>query len=65
MAHVNLDEEEWQKVMACLATAPWNVANPLLMKMGEQLRAQKNSGTLPPIEEKEINLGVRGRGKSS
>jgi hypothetical protein len=26
--------------MAILAGAPWNVANPLLMKIGEQLRRQ-------------------------
>jgi hypothetical protein len=38
--NVQLEEEDWQKVMAVLATAPWNVANPLLMKMGDQLRTQ-------------------------
>jgi len=40
MHKVELDYEEWQKVMAILAQAPWNIANPLLMKMGEQLRGQ-------------------------
>jgi hypothetical protein len=38
MPTVSLDNEDWQKVMAILAQAPWNVANPLLMKIGEQLR---------------------------
>ena len=38
MVQVNLEDEEWQKVLGILATAPWNVANPLLMKIGEQLR---------------------------
>jgi hypothetical protein len=38
MMRIELDYEEWQKVMAIVATAPWNVANPLLMKMGAQLQ---------------------------
>ena len=49
MSTVELDNEEWQKVMAVLATAPWNVANPLLMKIGEQLRPQSNSGGEPVL----------------
>jgi len=40
MHRVELDYEEWQKIMAILSQAPWNVANPLLMKIGEQLRNQ-------------------------
>jgi hypothetical protein len=49
MSTVRLDDEEWQKVLAIIATAPWNVANPLLMKIGEQLRHQQvtNSGEVP------------------
>jgi hypothetical protein len=49
MSTVSLDAEEWQKVMAIIAQAPWNVANPLLMKIGEQLRHQQvtNSGEVP------------------
>ena len=35
---VDLSDQEWGQVMQVLATAPWNVANPLLMKIGEQLR---------------------------
>ena len=31
---VSLDNEEWQKVLGILAQAPWNIANPLLMKIG-------------------------------
>lgn len=41
MPTVELEQEEWQKVMAVLSQAPWNVANPLLMKIGDQLRHQK------------------------
>lgn len=37
---VELDEREWQQVISILAGAPWNVANPLLMKIGNQLRAR-------------------------
>ena len=37
---VDLTDQEWGQVMQVLATAPWNVANPLLMKIGEQLRKE-------------------------
>jgi hypothetical protein len=49
MSTVKLDTEEWQKVMTIISSAPWNVANPLLMKIGEQLRHQQvtNSGEVP------------------
>jgi hypothetical protein len=47
MSTVQLDDEDWQKVMAIIATASWNVANPLLMKIGDQLRKQANSGEVP------------------
>ena len=40
MSSVSLDDEEWQRVVTIIATAPWNQANPLLMKIGEQLRQQ-------------------------
>jgi hypothetical protein len=42
MPSVQLDDEEWQRVLAIIATAPWNVANNLLMKIGEQLRHQQD-----------------------
>ena len=44
MVKVELDAEEWQRVMAIIANAPWSTANPLLMKIGEQLRRQ------PPVD---------------
>jgi hypothetical protein len=40
MPAVQLDDEEWQRVLSIIASAPWNVANPLLLKIGEQLRVQ-------------------------
>jgi hypothetical protein len=44
---VELDEQEWQQVINMIATAPWTVANPLLMKIGNQLRTQG----LPPGQQ--------------
>jgi hypothetical protein len=35
---VEMDVEEWQRVLAILSQAPWSAANPLIMKIGEQLR---------------------------
>jgi hypothetical protein len=37
---VHLAPQEWNQLLQILAQAPWNVANPLIMKIGEQLRAQ-------------------------
>ena len=44
MPVVELSETEWQQVMAIIATAPWTTANPLLMKIGDQLRQQHKQG---------------------
>jgi hypothetical protein len=38
--NVSLDNDEWQRVLAILAQAPWATANPLIMKIGEQLRVR-------------------------
>jgi hypothetical protein len=52
MPTVELDDDEWQKVMAIISQAPWNVANPLLMKMGQQLRMAGSAKTaLDRIQE--------------
>lgn len=40
MAAVELKDEEWQQVLGMISMAPWRDANPLLMKIGEQLRLQ-------------------------
>jgi hypothetical protein len=37
---VNLDDREWQQVMAVLAQQPWHAVNGLLMKIGGQLQHQ-------------------------
>jgi hypothetical protein len=51
MPTVQLDEEEWQKVMAIIAAAPWNIANPLLMKIGEQLRQVASNNAKMPLPD--------------
>jgi hypothetical protein len=38
---VELTEAEWNQVISILAQAPWNVANPLLVRITQQLQAQK------------------------
>jgi hypothetical protein len=40
---VRLDDGEWQTVISIISTAPWRDANPLLMKIGQQLRMQQDT----------------------
>lgn len=51
MIEVRLDQDEWNRVLAVLSQAPWNVANPLIMRIGEQLRAQAVRPDGPTPEE--------------
>jgi hypothetical protein len=44
---VRLELEEWQRVLGVLAQAPWATANPLIMKIGEQLRMQEPAAPAP------------------
>lgn len=37
---IELEPDEWQRVLAVLAQAPWSTANPLIMKIGAQMQAQ-------------------------
>jgi hypothetical protein len=46
MIEVRLPIEQWQQVLAILATAPWSTANPLIMALGEQLRARTESAAV-------------------
>lgn len=41
MLSVQLEVEDWNKVLAILAQAPWAQANPLIMAIGGQLRGQQ------------------------
>jgi hypothetical protein len=38
---VRMEIEEWQRVLGVLAQAPWGTVNPLILKIGEQLRVQE------------------------
>ena len=56
MATVELPDEDWQKVMRFIATSVvWSEANPLLMKIGQQLQAQQVQAG-PPMQ---MNSGKR------
>lgn len=58
MPSVNLDENEWQFLIHVLGTKlTWVEANPLLMKIGEQLRKSGNSKEVPaPQGQVESNV---------
>lgn len=47
MIAVRLEMEEWQRVLAILAQAPWAAANPLIMAIGEQLRVAAQAAPSP------------------
>lgn len=53
MIAVQLSLEDWQRVLAVLAGAPWATVNPLIMSIGEQLRAAqpKPNGAGEPVQE--------------
>ena len=55
---VDLSEAEWNAVMGMLSMGPWREANPLLMKIGEQLRAQKTGNS---SEREEVDMDIRGK----
>jgi hypothetical protein len=40
MVKIELPLEQWQQVLSILARAPWSEANPLIMAIGDQARAQ-------------------------
>ena len=42
MPAVNLTDQEWQQVLTLISEAPWRIANPLLMRIGNQLRPTNN-----------------------
>ena len=39
MVEVKLPLDQWQQVLGILSQAPWATANPLIMAIGEQVRA--------------------------
>lgn len=48
---VYLSEREWQQVMGLISLAPWRDANPLLMKIGEQLQRQAGAMAQPGLQQ--------------
>lgn len=54
MATVELDDKEWQQVVAVLSNGPWNVVNPILTKLAQQLQHGGNSELVrPPLRSQE------------
>jgi hypothetical protein len=56
---VTLADVEWQQalVVLCNATGPginWSMVNPLIMKIGEQLRAQTPGAGLGPSQAQTV-----------
>ena len=62
MPAVDLTDNEWQMVIAIVATAPWRDANPLIMKIGQQLHAQQEAAKQPP---KDVAPPPGGNGKEA
>jgi hypothetical protein len=65
MSTVELDTNEWQQVMAILSTAPWRDANPLLMKIGNQLRLQTIPSGLPSEHQRQQSIRPDADGKEA
>lgn len=51
MPAVELNDDEWQKVLNMIACAPWKDANPLLLRIGDQLRAQQTEIAKPDLRQ--------------
>jgi hypothetical protein len=47
MIEVKLPIEQWQQVLSILSRAPWAEANPLIMAIGDQARAQASAPAAP------------------
>jgi hypothetical protein len=59
MPVVDLDANEWQHVMAMISSAPWRDANPLLMKIGQQLQQQHTQMMSKNVEQPKDVLPTR------
>jgi hypothetical protein len=45
---IELPEEQWRQVLAILAQASWQAANPLIMEIGQQMQAQATGSVRGP-----------------
>ena len=43
MSGVNLEDVEWNYIMTVLSERPWKESNTLLLKIGSQLRIQRDA----------------------
>lgn len=57
---VYLEKPEWDQILAILGKVPWEVANPLLMKIGGQLRPQYEHLAAVPGLQDQPGPGVLG-----
>jgi hypothetical protein len=58
MIEVRLPIEQWQQVLAILATAPWSQANPLIMELGNQLRTRTEERAVAAKRGNGVDEGV-------
>jgi hypothetical protein len=57
--NITLEEREWNVVLQVLSQAPWATVNPLLMKMGEQMRHQQRDEGLGDVLPRDKTNGPR------
>lgn len=57
MPIVELSEQEWQQAIALIAEGPWKLANPLLVRMTNQLQVQQQPKTQPLPQQLQGNSG--------
>ena len=49
---IELTEEQWRTVLACLAKQPWEVSNGLILAIGGQMQRQAASSQNVPTTAK-------------
>jgi hypothetical protein len=57
MPTVELSDQEWQQVINMIAMQPWTQANPLLMRIGQQLQARQPPQPPQPSAEELKRMG--------
>lgn len=67
MLEVRLEQEDWNRVLAVLAQAPWSVANPLILAIGGQLKQAQEARGRPngPFEAPDDLKPPEGRQRAS
>ena len=65
MRMVTLDLEEWQRLLGVLAQGQWALVNPLIMKIGEQLRMQEPAAPAQPSRGNGVDAEAASHGGRS